>query len=86
MALHPDAQKALELGIWNGGNQDQPATREVAAIMAWRAHDKAVAAADQALTAAVSALAERVNTPPDDGPVRTLTVRPGESVTVTGRP
>lgn len=69
VTLHPDAQAAADLGIWNGADPKVAATREQVAIMAYRAYTKAVAAATK---------------PAEPGPTRQLTVTPGESVLVTG--
>lgn len=66
MALHPAAQAAADTGIWTPVNaagvdtSKDPATREVAAIMAQRAKDQAIKAAQEALTAAVNAMATRL--------------------------
>ena len=36
--MHADAVKAQDAGFWNGSNPAEQATREQAAIMAWRSH------------------------------------------------
>ncbi len=47
--MHPDAQSAVDAGIWNGSRSDEPATREEAGIMVWRAKGQAETAAAESV-------------------------------------
>ena len=81
MPLHPDAQAAMDAGIWNGSDATDPATREHAAIMAWRARTLAINHADQAIADAIASLV----TDPPAAPPSTVTLASGESVTITAQ-
>lgn len=83
MPLHSDAEAAKALGFWNGSDPQAPATREHAAIMTYRAYRKAVEDAEQETARAVAQIIDNAPQAPT-GPHRELSVRPGESVTVTG--